>query len=170
MYPIEQCCCFTGHRPNRLPWLADPSDPRTQSLADALWQRIQASYRAGYTCFLSGMALGVDLLCAELVLRLRAEADGAVELIPVIPWPGQAERWRQEDRLRYREAMQICGENLVVVSPYYSKTCYFLRNRYLVDHSAKIIGVYDGSPSGGTHQTLEYARQRGLEMELLLPE
>ncbi|MCD7734072.1 MAG: DUF1273 domain-containing protein [Clostridiales bacterium] len=170
MRPIEQCCCFTGHRPNRLPWLADPHDHRTQALTDALWRRIQASYEGGYTCFLSGMALGVDLICAELVLRLRAETDGAAELIPVIPWPGQAERWRQEDRRRYREVLQVCGENLVVVSPSYSRTCYYLRNRYLVEYSAKIIGVYDGSPTGGTHQTLEYARQNGLEMELLMPE
>ncbi|MCC8129390.1 MAG: DUF1273 domain-containing protein [Clostridiales bacterium] len=170
MYPIEQCCCFTGHRTNRLPWLADPSDLRTQALTDALWQRIQSSYEQGYTCFLSGMALGVDLLCAELVLRLRAETDGAVKLIPVIPWPGQAGRWRQEERRRYREVLQACGEDLVVVSPSYSRACYFLRNRYLVDHSAKIIGVYDGTPTGGTHQTLEYARRKGLEMELLLPD
>ncbi len=170
MYPIEQSCCFTGHRPNRLPWLADPYDHRTQALTDALWRRIEASYEEGYTTFLSGMALGVDLLCAELVLRLRAETDGAVELIPVIPYPGQAERWRQEERHRYREALQICRKNMVVVSPCYSKTCYYLRNCYLVDHAAKIIGVYDGSPAGGTHQTLEYARKKGLEMELLMPE
>ncbi|MCD8382031.1 MAG: DUF1273 domain-containing protein [Clostridiales bacterium] len=170
MYPIEQSCCFTGHRTNRLPWLGNPSDFRTLSLTDALWKRIQSSYEDGYTHFLSGMALGTDLLCAELVLRLRADTGGAVELIPVIPYPGQAERWKQEDRCRYREILQMCRENLVVVSPCYSKTCYFLRNRYLVDHAAKIIGVYDGSPSGGTHQTLEYARQKGLEMELLMPE
>ena len=27
----------------------------------------------------------------------------------------------------------------------------------------------DGNPTGGTHQTLEYAKRRGLEMELLMP-
>ena len=32
------------------------------------------------------------------------------------------------------------------------------------------VGVDDGKPTGGTHQTLEYAKQRNLEMELLLPE
>ncbi|MCC8182802.1 MAG: DUF1273 domain-containing protein [Clostridiales bacterium] len=167
---IEQSCCFTGHRPNRLPWLGDRADFRTQALTEALWGRIQASYEAGYTRFLSGMALGVDLLCAELVLRLREESNGGAELIPVLPYPGQADRWKQEERRRYREILQACQNSIVVVSPCYFKTCYLQRNRYLVDHTAKIIGVYDGKPVGGTYQTLEYARQKGLEMELLMPE
>ena len=43
------------------------------------------------------------------------------------------------------------------------------RNRYLVDHSARIIAVYDGM-LGGTMYTLTYAMRQGLEVTILDPE
>lgn len=165
----EKTCCFTGHRPSRMPWLVDSADLRTRALTQALWQRIQVSRRQGYTCFLSGMALGVDLLCAELVLRL-VQQDPEVQLIPVLPYPAQASRWAKADRLRHQAILKACADRIMIVSPCYSRSCFYARNCYMVDHSSRIIGVYDGVPTGGTHQTLEYARQKGLEMELLMPE
>lgn len=161
-------CCFTGHRPNRLPWLDDPSDLRTAALTRALWERIAANYRAGYTRYLTGMALGVDLICARLVLQLRQEAP-EVELVPVLPYPGQASRWPLAMRREHQEILRLCREQIVIISPRYTRSCFLQRNRYLVDHAEKIIGVYDGRPRGGTFQTLEYARQQGIEMELLMP-
>ncbi|MGM9537268.1 MAG: SLOG family protein [Candidatus Onthomonas sp.] len=168
MDTFQHCCCFTGHRPNRYPWLGDPEDLRTRALCRALWERIQYSHRQGYTCFLSGMAQGVDLLCAQLVLQLQEE-DPEVRLIPVLPYPGQANRWPAAERREYRRILQACQEELIIVSPRYSRDCFRKRNHYLVEHASKVIGVYDGNPTGGTHQTLEYAKQRGLEMELLMP-
>ena len=164
----EVTCCFTGHRPNALSWMEDPADLRTLALRQSLWERIVFTRSQGYTRFLSGMALGVDLMCAELVLKL-AETDPQVRLIPVVPFPAQASRWAPEDRQRYREILRRCGDDLVVVCPSFRKDCYSLRNRYMVDHSAKIIGVYDGRAGGGTAQTLNYARQKGLQMELIVP-
>ena len=41
------------------------------------------------------------------------------------------------------------------------------RNRYMVDHSARIIAVYNGVPRGGTDQTLLYAMRRGLGTHIL---
>lgn len=161
-------CCFTGHRPGRYPWLQDEADLRTQALTRALWERISSSYDQGYTRFLSGMAQGVDLICAQLVLQLQREAP-EVELIPVLPYPGQANRWPWKARRAYLEVLQACKEELIIVSPAYRRDCFQKRNRYLVDHASKIIGVYDGAPYGGTHQTLEYAKRAGLEMELLMP-
>lgn len=163
----EMSCCFTGHRPNRYPWLRDGEDLRTRALIQALWERISYSYDHGYTRFLSGMALGVDLLAAQLVLQLQLEAP-EVELIPVLPYPGQANRWARGDREVYLKVLEHCQRQIVIVSPRYSRDCFWKRNCYLVDHTSKIIGVYDGIPSGGTHQTLDYARRHGLEMELLM--
>ncbi|MBQ9166752.1 MAG: DUF1273 family protein [Oscillospiraceae bacterium] len=169
MNDIQTTCCFTGHRSGRLPWLSNPNDWRTQALADTLWQQILTSYEEGYRTFYSGMARGVDLLCARLVLQLQEE-DPAVQLIPAIPFPGQARNWPQRDREEYQSVLDRCGENAVIVSPSYTKFCFFQRNRYMVDHSSKVIGVFDGTPKGGTYQTLEYARKKGLKMELILPE
>ena len=40
------------------------------------------------------------------------------------------------------------------------------RNRYMVDHSALLIAVYDGM-LGGTMYTLSYAMKQGLEIVTL---
>ncbi len=169
MEEISKTCCFTGHRTERLPWLADAGNMRTAALTKALWLRIWNSYDKGYTRFLCGMAQGIDLLCAELVLQLREEAP-EVELVPVLPYPRQSARWPVAERQRHQAILKACSKQIIIVCPEYDRSCFYRRNRYLVDHSSKIIGVYDGKPTGGTHQTLEYAKQRNLEMELLLPE
>lgn len=41
------------------------------------------------------------------------------------------------------------------------------RNRYMVDRSSLLIAVYDGTPKGGTMNTLAYCRAKGLEIDHL---
>jgi uncharacterized phage-like protein YoqJ len=41
------------------------------------------------------------------------------------------------------------------------------RNRYMVDHSSRIIALYDGVPKGGTAQTLAYALRKGLDTDII---
>lgn len=42
------------------------------------------------------------------------------------------------------------------------------RNRYMVEHSGRVIAVFDGQ-EGGTKRTVEYAMRQGLEVVLLMP-
>ena len=53
-------CCFTGHRPGRLPWGARETDVRCLALKAELAQRLEGIYEAGYRRFFCGMALGCD--------------------------------------------------------------------------------------------------------------
>ena len=64
-------CCFTGHRPNKLPWGNNEGDPRCLRLKEELAARLDGVYQAGFRHFLCGMALGCDLYFAEAVLTLR---------------------------------------------------------------------------------------------------
>lgn len=169
MNDILTTCCFTGHRSSRIPWLDDPHDRRTLALKEALWERILTSYRLGYRTFLTGMARGVDLICARLVLQLMEE-DPTVALVPVIPFPAQARNWPERDRLEYQRVLSRCQERKVIVSPVYTKFCFLQRNRYMIDHSSRLIGVFDGDARGGTFQTLEYGRQKKIDMEIIIPE
>ena len=68
----EQTCCFTGHRPGKLPWGFDEADPRCLALKGAIARELEGLYRRGFRHFLSGMAQGCDLYFAEGVLALRA--------------------------------------------------------------------------------------------------
>ena len=57
----ETSCCFTGHRPQHLPWGTNEDDPRCAALKEELRQRLAGIYESGYRHFISGMAIGCDM-------------------------------------------------------------------------------------------------------------
>ena len=57
----ESACCFTGHRPDKLPWGTDERDLRCLALKVALAAALDRAYEAGIRHFLCGMARGCDL-------------------------------------------------------------------------------------------------------------
>ncbi len=56
----SSACAFTGHRPSKLPWKYNETDPRCVLLKTVLTAQIEKLAKAGTTNFLSGMALGTD--------------------------------------------------------------------------------------------------------------
>ena len=154
-------CCFTGHRPGKLPWRYDEEDPRCAALKKRIFDAAEAAYQEGFRHFLCGMALGCDLYFCESVLRLRRmHPDVTVEA--AIPCPTQADAWPPDQRRRYGRLVAACDfETLVSAS--YTPSCMQRRDRYMVDHASLLIAAFDGSP-GGTRYTVEYAMRRGLEI------
>ena len=55
-----------------------------------------------------------------------------------------------------------------VVQQHYDRWCMLRRDRYMVDRSAAVLAVFDGTP-GGTRYTLNYAMEHGREILLLDP-
>ena len=43
----ETTCCFTGHRPEKLPWREDEGDPRCLELKARLAGAVEAAYEKG---------------------------------------------------------------------------------------------------------------------------
>ena len=84
----ENTAAFTGHRPSKLPWRYDEADPRCIALKEVLTEQIRLLADRGVTTFLSGMALGTDLWCAQIVLDLRKE-NPALQLHCILPCEGQ---------------------------------------------------------------------------------
>ena len=85
-------CCFTGHRPEKLPWGSDETDPRCKALKQKLQDAVSAAYDEGMRHFICGMARGCDFYFAEAVLALRAEKQD-VTLEAAVPCPTQADNW-----------------------------------------------------------------------------
>ena len=72
--------CFTGHRPEKL--------KQSESvIVKALETAIKEAIADGKNVFISGMARGVDIWAAEIVLRLRKEGAN-VKLICASPYEG----------------------------------------------------------------------------------
>ena len=66
-------CAFTGHRPQSLPFGFNEADERCialkQKLRDEIIRQIEEN---GVTHFITGMAIGVDMFAAEIVLGLKS--------------------------------------------------------------------------------------------------
>lgn len=157
----QSACCFTGHRPGKLPWRYREEDPRCVCLKKRIADAVEAAYQEGYCHFLCGMAQGCDLYFCEAVLALRSRhADVTVEA--AIPCPTQPDGWPQAQRERYERLVAACDFE-TLVSERYTPSCMQRRDRYMVDHASLLIAAFDGSP-GGTRYTVEYAMRQGLQI------
>lgn len=160
----EHTCCFTGHRPAKLPWGNDERDPRCLELKRSMIRELEQLYRKGYTHFISGMALGCDLYFAEAVLELK-EIYPPITLEAALPFSNQAARWSEGNRGRWQHILDHCDKK-TVVQDHYDRWCMLRRDRYMVDRSAAVLAVFDDTP-GGTKYTLDCAAQQKLDIYLL---
>lgn len=67
----NKTCCCTGHRPQTLPWGFTKKSEAYDKYFQELTLKILHLINDGYTHFISGMALGVDMDFAEIVLWYR---------------------------------------------------------------------------------------------------
>ena len=140
----ERTCCFTGHRDI-------PADQLSVILIKLRKEVLQA-VSDGYTHFICGFAAGADLMFAEIVAELKIGYSLILEA--AIPYPG-----RMNTRDETFQCLIPCCDVVNIHSNYYFGGCYMKRNRYMVDHSSRVIAVYDGRTTGGTATTLQYAEQ-----------
>lgn len=91
-------CCFTGHRPEKL------SISETEAKT-AVKKEIRLAIADGINVFITGMAPGVDIWAAEIVLELREQEDLPLKLIAASPHPGFENRWSLDWQKRYAAVM-----------------------------------------------------------------
>ena len=99
MYKVS----FTGYRPQKLPFRGE-SDPACADLKRRIYAEIERLYEHGAGEFYTGMALGVDMWCAEAVLKLKS-LHPEVRLVALLPCRGQESRWNYADQRRYNEIL-----------------------------------------------------------------
>ena len=155
----QTTCCFTGHRPSKLPWKDDESDPRCLALKRRIANAVEAACEEGIEHFICGMAEGCDLYFCEAVLAAKENYPN-VTVEAAIPCSSQSGAWRAAQRERYDRLRAACDFE-TLVQEHYTPDCMQRRNRYMVDHSCMLIAAHDGLP-GGTRNTIAYAMRRGL--------
>ena len=160
-------CAFTGHRPNKLPWRYNEESLGCVALQKTLKEQITALADNGYMDFLSGMALGVDCWCSQIVLDLR-EKNPALKLHCLLPCEGQDAKWPASSQKRYRAILER-ADSIVYVNREYNDKCMLERDRVLVQSSSLLLAVYDGGFRSGTGATVRYAQKIGREIIVIDP-
>lgn len=127
--------CFTRHRPEKL------SIPESE-IKEKLKIEILKCIQEGFNVFISGIARGVDMWAAEIILHLR---DNGYNIKPIcaVPCKGFEDNWNSEWKLRYKQILSR-ADLIRYICLSYSKHCFQIRNEWIVNHSTKIIAVYNG--------------------------
>ena len=137
------------------------------ALKAVLAEQIAMLVNAGFTQFLSGMAEATDTWSALSVLDLR-EKNPTIKLHCILPCKEQADKWSASSRDRYHSILDR-ADSIVYVSRVYHKKCMLDRNRFLIDHAAALLAVYNGERRGGTAATVRYAQKVGREIIVIDP-
>ena len=130
----------TGHRPQRL----KGQEKLIKKWAERELIRLQPS------AIYNGMAQGTDQIVAIVAKKLN------IPIICCYPFPKKyyhpVEQWIMENN------------QVIFVSPQYSKQAYAIRDNFMVDHADKLLCVWDGIGGGGTFLTRNYALQQNKEI------
>ena len=157
-------CCVTGHR--------DIPAEETAHVKAALRREIEKAVNDGFTIFLSGFADGVDQYFAEIILELQNKNPN-LKLIAVLPYRKRKDSLCQKEHTN--TLLNACAE-VIVIQEEYRPNVYSKRNRYMVEHSDRVIAVYDGREKGGTAGTIRFTHTLKKELreipvgEIIVPD
>ncbi len=135
-------CMFTGHRT-----LAEGFS------YEKLREATVYALRQGVSTFYNGLAVGFDLLAAELILSLKEEYP-QIRLVACIPCEGQDRYFSEEDKLRYY-AVKRAADEVVVLAEHYYQGCMQYRDRYMAKKADCAI-AHCVQEKSGTGYTLRY--------------
>ena len=142
--------CFTGHR--------ELSHKDIHSQLDNLSERL---IKQGYIHYAAGGALGFDTEAALAVLRAR-EKHPHIKLILILPYHKQAKNWDKEQQVLY-ENIKMKADKVTYTCEKYSRGCFHMRNRALVDGSSLCV-AYLVKGTGGSAYTVGYAEKKGVKI------
>lgn len=159
--------CFTGHRSQKLPWRFNENDERCKAMKASLHLEIEKAIKCGYDTFLCGMALGFDMICAEMILEFQQRYNH-IKIIGAIPCKNQEIKWSEKDKVRYTNLLKHLDGIRCIYDEYIGAECMLERNRFMVNNSSLMIALFNGI-SGGTKSTIDYARKQGIKIVIIKP-
>lgn len=147
----QKTIAFTGHR---------NMDCNPVLLKEELTHIIREQYHKGYTTFITGCAVGFDLLAAEVVLELQKEFKD-IQLFCAVPYSGHHLHFRDEEKERYIHIASKATSN-IILSPCYYEACFLHRNDYMIEHCSLLIAYYNSSRRSGTGYTVRRAEENNI--------
>ena len=154
--------CFSGYRPGRFSFILLGGQEAYLNLEARIQTAIMKSMEEGYDTFLCGMAMGFDLVCGNIALRLKQEKPECYELRLIAVPPHHGHGFTGPWGVLHSLVMSKADE-IIYPTDKQNSQVYHVRNRFMVNNSSRLICYYDGQ-SGGTEYTVSYATKKGLEI------
>jgi len=162
-----QTLAFSGLRPHKLPWGYNEDHKDCLSMKSFIRARLVGLIEDENVCyFISGMALGIDQICADIVLGLK-EFYPKIQLEAAIPCKDQIRYWPRQCRERYSAILERC-DSINLVCKEYSADSFERRNRYMIGKCDILLAVWNGRP-GGTGNTISYAKAADKRIIIINP-
>ena len=164
-------CNVTGHRKitpqgyiNGSWWT--PACDVVQQYHEAVKQAVSATVINLYQDhqvveFISGGAIGADILFAEAIINLRDNHGYPITLGIAKPFPSQFIKWSPPTNARYNNVVNSANWVHTVSSDPYSAKKMHLRNAWMVNRAGITLALWKGVHAGGTWNCINYANSLG---------
>lgn len=158
---FEKTLCFTGHRPDKLYGYNYKEKGNIKFLLKLKSFIKRFIEKRGITTFISGMALGVDMWSAMIVLQLKKEYP-RIKLVCAIPCKNHSAKWNKEDQELHAYILSQADYVYYVSEEPYTAWCMHDRDKWMVDQSRIVLAVWNGEEvkGSGTWVTVKYAKKR----------
>jgi len=161
---ISRTCFFAGCANQGLIVSFDNQDDQYVQIRARAKTEIEYAINKGYINFISGMALGFDTMCAEIVLELR-EKYSHISLICALPYKKHYKSWTSPQRKRHKQVLKD-ADIVRYVSKKYTENCMLERSGYLLNNSSLLIALHNGK-SREVEYTINLATKGGLEVKVI---
>lgn len=140
--------CGTGHRPDKLGGYGNIVHSRLVNVAKA-WLKSNKPSKV-----ISGGALGWDQALAAAARYL------GIPYVMALPFPDFDSKWPEKSRNFLKALCDDAAEVVFVKDGPYAAWKMQERNKWMVDHSDKVLALWNGT-SGGTANCVKYAESVG---------
>ena len=134
---------------------------------EAMFICVQKYINEGYTHFICGGAIGVDMDFAELIIFLKENYNlNDLFLEIAVPCKDQCKKWSYKFIEKYKCIIDKADLVTFVSDQEYSFNCMMKRNQYMVDKATTLLAFWNGE-RGGTYNTILYAKKQRKNVEII---
>lgn len=171
---MEKAINATGHRQvldasiGKFVYVNSPDDLAARHLIERLIGAINYYTSRGINTYISGMALGFDMIFAEAAVRAKHECDIDIRTVAAVPFQNQPDFWRGPSKQWYWDLIARMDEIVVLFDNPNDKSeagrLLNERNLYMVNRGSGVMSYFKGEQRGGTWNCIRYAKSVGKQV------
>ena len=159
----QKGCCFIGLPPYKLPYGFEEDHPDCVVLKQKLMDILEHKIRECFTSFFTGMEMGPDLWCAEILLALKGVySENGLALNAILSSEEQANGWPKEYHERFYAVLSQV-DDARFISAHKEDHCVEMRDRSMFKQCSFAVAVLPDAQDA----MLQTALHAGLDVLLI---